>query len=342
DTDHFDNSVILHEYGHFLEDVYGKSESPGGSHNGDFIIDPRLAWSEGWANYIQASIISDIYPTWVYYLDSIGYYSSPTDSTASYLVGVNLSSTPGGGVPDSPISSGEGLFREISISRTLFKSEIEEAVSFADIWSAFNAMRTDSTFPFKNMGRFLQHLSLASSASGNSGFSAVLTEEKQNANTQHYGTGAVASGSSCLQSLVPVVDSYDSSGIPRSNLLKSNDFYKYYYDGSNDTLFINYSTSSGTTQDLDLYVYSYTHHLSDEADIVAGRANDTLVKYDRRINALDAGVATISMSGLPAGWYLVNIKANTYGKISTQLNGTAQYQLKRTISSTTENLCPSY
>jgi hypothetical protein len=192
------------------------------------------------------------------------------------------------------------------------------------------------------MGRFLQHLSLASSASGNSGFSAVLTEEKQNANTQHYGTGAVASGSSCLQSLVPVVDSYDSSGIPRSNLLKSNDFYKYYYDGSNDTLFINYSTSSGTTQDLDLYVYSYTHHLSDEADIVAGRANDTLVKYDRRINALDAGVATISMSGLPAGWYLVNIKANTYGKISTQLNGTAQYQLKRTISSTTENLCPSY
>lgn len=25
DTDHFDDSVIIHEYGHFLEDVYGKS-----------------------------------------------------------------------------------------------------------------------------------------------------------------------------------------------------------------------------------------------------------------------------------------------------------------------------
>ena len=53
DTDHFDNSIILHEYGHFLEDVYAISESPGGSHSGAATIDPRLAWSEGWANFFQ-------------------------------------------------------------------------------------------------------------------------------------------------------------------------------------------------------------------------------------------------------------------------------------------------
>ena len=58
DTDHFDDSVILHEYGHFLEDTYGNTGSPGGSHNGNFVIDPRLAWSEGWANYFQAAVLT--------------------------------------------------------------------------------------------------------------------------------------------------------------------------------------------------------------------------------------------------------------------------------------------
>lgn len=344
DTDHFDNSVILHEYGHFLEDIYGKSESPGGSHNGDFIIDPRLAWSEGWANYIQASVIKVDYPTWVYYLDSVGYYSSPSDTTAGYLVGVNLSSVPGTGVPDTPISSGEGVFRELSISRTLYKSEYKSGVNvtFADIWSTFNNTRTDTNFPFKNSGRFLELLSLTSSANANSNFSAVLTEEKQNANTQNYATGVSASGSACAQSLIPVADTYDSQGTPKSNLLKSNDFYRYYYSGNNDILFFQYSTSSGNTQDLDLYIYSYTHELSEEADILSGKSNNTLVKYLRRTNSLDSGAESLSLSGLNAGWYLINVKANTYGKTSAQLNGTAEYQLKRTISSTTENLCPSY
>src|SRR5690606_1382677 len=46
DTDHFDRSVILHEYGHYLEAALGRSSSPGGSHDGNSVIDPRLAWSE--------------------------------------------------------------------------------------------------------------------------------------------------------------------------------------------------------------------------------------------------------------------------------------------------------
>jgi len=53
DTDHFDDPVVIHEYGHFLEDVYSISDSPGGAHSGNAAIDPRLAWSEGWANFFQ-------------------------------------------------------------------------------------------------------------------------------------------------------------------------------------------------------------------------------------------------------------------------------------------------
>ena len=43
DTDHFDNSVVLHEYGHYLEKAKAYSDSPGGSHSGTTQIDARLA-----------------------------------------------------------------------------------------------------------------------------------------------------------------------------------------------------------------------------------------------------------------------------------------------------------
>ena len=50
DDDGFDDTVMLHELGHYIEDVEGRTDSPGGDHNGS-PTDPRLAWSEGWATY---------------------------------------------------------------------------------------------------------------------------------------------------------------------------------------------------------------------------------------------------------------------------------------------------
>jgi hypothetical protein len=50
DDDGYDDTVMLHESGHYIEDVIGRSDSPGGSHDGG-PTDPRLAWSEGWATY---------------------------------------------------------------------------------------------------------------------------------------------------------------------------------------------------------------------------------------------------------------------------------------------------
>lgn len=50
DDDGFDDTVILHESGHYVEDRIGRSDSPGGSHDGS-PTDPRLAWSEGFSTY---------------------------------------------------------------------------------------------------------------------------------------------------------------------------------------------------------------------------------------------------------------------------------------------------
>jgi len=55
DSDEFDDPVLLHEYGHFLESSFSRSSSPGGAHDGS-PTDPRLAWGEGYGTYTGATI----------------------------------------------------------------------------------------------------------------------------------------------------------------------------------------------------------------------------------------------------------------------------------------------
>lgn len=50
DDDGYDDTVIQHEIGHYVEHTVGRSDSPGGGHDGR-PTDPRLAWSEGYATF---------------------------------------------------------------------------------------------------------------------------------------------------------------------------------------------------------------------------------------------------------------------------------------------------
>jgi len=66
--DAYDDTVIIHEYGHYVMHQYSKDESPGGLHFiDDSSQDPRLSWSEGWASYWQAltrDLSGDAFPSW--------------------------------------------------------------------------------------------------------------------------------------------------------------------------------------------------------------------------------------------------------------------------------------
>jgi hypothetical protein len=152
DTDHFDDSVVLHEYGHFLEDKYAKSDSPGGSHNGNSIIDPRLAWSEGFANFLQAAVLRNTNSTWKFYIDTVGFRNDTveTGGSGSIAIKVDLTMSPSPGYCHSgtlskcdPVaSSGEGTYREMAISRFLYKTIIPTTdggaqIPFARLWTAF-------------------------------------------------------------------------------------------------------------------------------------------------------------------------------------------------------------
>jgi hypothetical protein len=55
DSDEFDDSVILHEYGHWAAAAFSRDSSPGGIHLLGDVLDPRIAWSEGWANFFSGA-----------------------------------------------------------------------------------------------------------------------------------------------------------------------------------------------------------------------------------------------------------------------------------------------
>lgn len=63
DTDEYDQHVIVHEWGHYFESSIGRSESVGGPHTDGDVLDPRVAFSEGWGNAISAMVL---YPDSVY------------------------------------------------------------------------------------------------------------------------------------------------------------------------------------------------------------------------------------------------------------------------------------
>jgi len=56
DSDEYDRSVVQHEFGHYLEDVLSRSDSPGGNHSPSHLLDLRLAFSEGFANALTGIV----------------------------------------------------------------------------------------------------------------------------------------------------------------------------------------------------------------------------------------------------------------------------------------------
>jgi hypothetical protein len=119
DDDGYDDTVILHETGHYVEATEGRTDSPGGAHDGS-PVDPRLAWSEGWATYWEMAVRDKSN-----YMDSNASggwsYDADTSVTSANLAGglsQNVSEdmvtevlwdlADGGASDDDTVSSGHG------------------------------------------------------------------------------------------------------------------------------------------------------------------------------------------------------------------------------------------
>jgi hypothetical protein len=333
DTDHFDNSIILHEYGHFLEDVVlHVSDSPGGSHDGRKVIDPRLAWSEGWGNFFQAAVRGD-----PHYIDTMGNLDGGAAST-DYLFYVDLENQAGIDTMDDPQNPGEGSFREFSVTRLLWDAidvggAADEAVSggFIELWhslmSTSGFRRPSAAFhQIGHMHRFQDTLSPGTD------WSPLRTLESHGDATEDYAQYVTTTGG-CTYSLTPSTQTNDGqpdSGIfARSHLVLNNDFYHLKVTSTQTmTLTLNYSddNGAGTIADLDLYLYNVSGRIGNPSDII-GRSESTP----------SGTVATPQMESisirLAPGNYLLNVKAYTGGAIGTKAN--------YTLTKSGVQLCPA-
>lgn len=323
DTDHFDNSVIVHEYGHFLEDTMFASDSPGGAHNGNKVIDPRLAWSEGWGNFIQAAVHDD--PR---YIDTLG----NDDGATSMAFYVDLE-TPDS--HDTPNFSGEGNFREFAVTRTLWdmidsngdnqnSSTDNVADKFVEIWAAL----TKTTNSFKSTGVAFRSIGLLHMSQRNlatfEGATNMNAVRAMNLNSDGVADYAqyVTTGT-CATYSFPKAAGYasDNGNISYSDLFRNNAFYHIRFSASGPhTILLEYQNVNGLTteKDLDLRVYNESARIGVSSDIVGlSWARPDFVWTTAQTETVTASFA--------AGDYLINVNVFTN---DAPVVGAVNYTLK--------------
>lgn len=302
DTDHFDNSVIIHEYGHFLEDNYSKSDSPGGTHYGLYVIDPRLAWSEGFSTYLAAKVLNDpIYKDTVGIGQGYGYYYDMENN-------LNADNDP----QDMPTAGqlGEGGFRELAVSRMLWAAT-DSLMPFSELWDAYVG-------DFKNTERFREMSLFLKVQDDNAGtdISALLDDDDKEM-TATRSSYAVSDNPLTANNLalmdcrwsIQASDEIPISGntFEKSNQFYSNDFFYYVHPGGTLSVVLDYDLAGLTTADLDLYIYKdgYTFGVGDDLAVYSNKSRGVA-------SGEENGYESVSKS-LAAGHYIINVMYYNHG-----------------------------
>lgn len=302
DTDHYDDSVIVHEFGHFVEDNYAASDSPGGTHYGLFNIDPRLAWSEGFSTYLSTQVLgTPLYRDTVGINNGFGFYYDAENNE-------DIDGDP----MDMPTAGrlGEGGFRELAILRFLWAAT-DTLVTFDELWDAYVGGFTN-TLSFREMSLFLN---VQDMAGGSTSLSSLLDDDdkEMSATRSAYGiedntlTANSAVAAECLWNINPEDPiAYISGTLASSDPFYNNDFF--YLDHPGGTLQIELDNVNGSG-DLDLYLYKdgYTFAVGDDLQAYSNGGT-----ADEEINET-----------VPAGKYMINV--NYYG--GTSASATNNYNL---------------
>ncbi len=279
DSDEFDDAVLLHEYAHLLAASFSRDDSRGGEHVLGDVLDPRVAWSEGWANFFSAAVRDESM-----YRDSYGVGGA---NVLEYDLEENV--PPG----DQP-----GYWSEFSVHSMLwdFLDDADDAggtveIPLAAIWSAFRGLA--DAVPFVYSPTYLERL-VAIEA-----IDIAAVEQIARQRSIDFASGADPTVSNPFPRLVTgagsVVGEVDSLTRQRNNLAQSAHLYSFDVAGGAVSLRLDVTGlgPGGSTgaNDLDLF-------LLDGAGRVVGRS-------DRGLNGQSELISTF----LPAGRYFVEIRS---------------------------------
>lgn len=163
DTEEFDDHIVAHEWGHFLDDALFRSDSSGGTHFLGDRLDSRVAWGEGWPSAFAAI-----------YLDNPLYCETGTPGTSEGF-GVNA---------EAGIFGGVGWFDEVGVIRFVYdlwdttnEGTDTGSIGFAPIYEVMrNGHR--NTPAWANIYTFAVELKALVDASGDALIDAQLADEQ--------------------------------------------------------------------------------------------------------------------------------------------------------------------
>ncbi|MBT8143026.1 MAG: hypothetical protein KJO88_11735, partial [Gammaproteobacteria bacterium] len=253
DTDEYDGHVVVHEWGHYFENVLSRSDSLGGAHAGGDRLDMRVAFGEGFGNAWSAIITDD-----TFYRDSL-------DSQQSQGFSFNM---------ESNSWSNPGWYSEGSVQSALydFYDSADDGVDtlslgLAPIYEVLTGLQI-TTEAFTSIFSFSEYLRQQNSGD-TVAINAILAGQSITGDGIYGLNETNDAGAVPSSNVLPVytelvvdggfkqlcsVDDYDSTGQTANSGNKLSNFrFVYFTIPSNG----NYSflVSSGATQDIDMPIY---------------------------------------------------------------------------------------
>ena len=298
DSDEFDDAVILHEYAHLLASRFSRDDSRGGPHVLGDVLDPRVAWSEGWANFFSGLVRED-----PMYRDSTGIGG---EEILEFDLEQNV---PAGDAP--------GYRSEFSVHSILWDlvDDLSDAgdntrIDAATLWRAFTALRSDR---FVYLPAFLDRLvELVPSES-------LGIEQIVRGRSIDYRASARPSIADPFPRLVSgdhaVTGEVDSLSRQRVNLAQSAHQYAFDVAGGAVSLSLDITGvgpgGNPGANDLDLFLMD-----------LEGRV---LALSDQGLNGQSELISTF----LPAGRYVVEVRTfYTHGETGTRIFNSGAYRLQ--------------
>lgn len=206
DTEEFDDHVIAHEWGHYFEDNFSRSDSVGGSHALGNKLDMRVAFGEGWG-----SALSGMSTGSPLYCDTQDQDPGPFQSSG---FGFNF---------ENQNHGVDGWFNEISVASILFDlwdsdesaennfDSDNDSIGFAPIYAVMTNEQQD-TPAFTSIFSFMTELK-ARNPADSTFIDSLLSDNDITTNLDIYGSNETNdSQSGGVQDALPIYTSLTPNG----------------------------------------------------------------------------------------------------------------------------------
>jgi hypothetical protein len=276
DTDEYDDHIIIHEWGHYFEDQFSRTDSIGGPHGTGEALDIRLAFGEGGGNALSGIATDN-----PFYFDTSGY----KQSTGWYM---DL---------EAGAQQHAGWFSEGSVQRILYdlydktnEAHDKTSLGFAPIYRAM--IRGErNTKAFTSIFSFI-HALKAEASGDKQNIDQTVAYERISRISDPYGTGRTNSGESDVT--VPVYRELRVGGTVDAC---SRNNYGVYNKLGNRT-YIKVEIPSSGSYRFDAQPKSY------------GNQDPDMILYDTKYPHKDIGIS--QYEGSPSDTLTVNLKEGSY------------------------------